>query len=65
MFSRNDSFGRYAPPAAKWENMAASNDIILMILKLQVISVGTKSVTEMEKLPIINKIILYGLNGIA
>lgn len=26
MFSRNDSFGRYAPPAAKWENMAASNE---------------------------------------
>ncbi|KZN66931.1 TonB-dependent receptor plug domain-containing protein [Pseudoalteromonas luteoviolacea] len=26
MFSRNDSFGRYAPPAAEWENMAADNE---------------------------------------
>jgi len=26
MLSRNDSFGRYAPPAAKWNNMAAGNE---------------------------------------
>ncbi|KZN59535.1 hypothetical protein N473_25720 [Pseudoalteromonas luteoviolacea CPMOR-1] len=26
MFSRNDSFGRYAPPAASWRGMAADNE---------------------------------------